>query len=144
MMDIQTAFQKALKSFPAATDQICDNVYDAGAAVKLFEGFSHNPPRMTANLKCTAATPTYRVRLVGADDAVLTGNPIVLADTGVSAAMAVGDNVHIEIPVVGQQTAKRFYGIFVTLAGALGTVDGTAVVRQAPQSNMPYQKAAVP
>ena len=144
MMDRQFAFQKALKSFPAATDQICDDVYDAGSAVKVFEGYSCCPPKLTANLKCTAATPTYRVRLVGADAANLTDNPVVLADTGVSAAMAVGDIKHIEIPVVGQTVAKRYYGIFVTLAGALGTVDGTAAVRLSPQSNMPYQKAAVP
>lgn len=146
MIDVQMKFQPTVKSLVAATvNQISDNVYDAASAVKVFEGYSHHAPRLSLTGKVTAGAATQvRARLVGADDAALTTNVVTIADTGLGEVIANGASFHKECVCNGQVTAKRYYGILFDTAGAAGTADVVGTVEEAPQSNMPYQKAAVP
>lgn len=111
----------------AGVDVIATNVHDAGAAVKLFEGGpGTNPLKIDVDFTAVGGTtPTVRARFVAADNAALTTNPIILADTGVSAAIVAADvPVHRELVPSGQRTAKQFYGVIYTQAGA----DNTATV----------------
>ena len=133
MIDAHLAFSPDKQSLPAALTTLSTNVLDCGAAKKLFEGFSHRPPSLSVIGLTTAGAPTLQVQLVGADDAALGVNPVVLADSGIKAAAA---RFHIEIPVIGQSVAKRYYVLKYTLVGAAGTVDVTGIVGMDPQSNL--------
>lgn len=146
MFDIQNKYQPTPKSLVAVTtDQISANVYNAGAPVKLFEGFSHHAPRLFVSGKTTAGAVTQvRVRLVGSSAAALNANLVVIADSGLGDAMANGTVFHKELVCVGQATARQYYGLLFDTAGAAGTADVVGGVKMAPQSNMVYPKAAVP
>jgi hypothetical protein len=110
----------------AGVDVLSTNVYDAGSAKKVFEG--HGDPDLKIDVTVTAAagpTPNFRARLVGADNAALTTNPITIADTGVISGIVAGDlPIHRELVPQGQRTAKRYYGVIFVQSGA----DHTATV----------------
>ena len=133
-------------------DQISTNVHSTQAAKRLFEGFNQSPPYLAFGYKITAGTGalSIRCRLVGADNAALTTNPEIIADTGVQTldkdgtALAIGDEVYYALPLNGQRTPKQFYGCFYTQGTADQDGEATAVITQAPQTNMPTRKAAVP
>lgn len=153
MTDVNFKFEPTPKDMTVGVaDLISTNVYDAGANVKLFEGTSPKPAYLTGMYKITAGTGalSFRVRLWGADAAAGTGNPVILADSGVitldsdGTALAVGDVIPFAIPVVGQRIAKRYYGVFTTQGTADQDGEYTAIIAEAPQTNLPARKAAVP
>lgn len=130
------------QSLPAAQVSNSTDVYDAGEAKKLFEGFSPKKPIFKVSGKVTAGAATQiQAKLVGADDAALTQNVVVIADTGQTAVIASGGLIDLEVACFGQTTAKRYYGVIYTMTGAGGTADVSAFVTEAPQSNMPSQVA---
>jgi hypothetical protein len=141
------------KNMAAGTaDQVSTNVYDAGAAKNLFAGTPVVMPKLNGAIKVTAGTGalSVRVRYVGADNAALTANPVIIADTGVilvradGTALAIGDVVPFSLPLFNQQTAKEFYGAIYTLGTADQDGEVTAMVVMFGQTNMPVRKAAVP
>jgi hypothetical protein len=138
--DMQGAYDPTPHSLTGTDDVISTNVYDAGAAVKLFEGFSQKPPKLCATWENTGdggggAGLTGQIKLVGADSANLATNPIVIADSGIFALTAL-EFKKFEIPVLGQSTAKRYYGVIFDQGGTTPTADVTAILAEAMQSNM--------
>lgn len=136
-------------------DTISPNVYDAGAAIKLVGGPAGEKLAVQGKLVVTAdANPTARARLVGADNAGLSTNPVILADTGIiakkddgSTALASGDTVYFVMRPGAQRWSKRYYGVVYTLGGTNpDTVAATGKCNMMlnPQTNMPYVKAATP
>jgi hypothetical protein len=141
---------------PAITDSntatISTNVLDTVTAVRLFSG--PDTVVLCGRFPVTAAAnPTVKVDFVGADNAALTSNPVVLASTGIIAtdeagvALVSGGVVDFQVPIRGQTKAKEFYGCFVTLGGT--TPDTVADAKQlylvlTAQSNMPADRAAIP
>lgn len=133
-------------------DQIGSNVYDAGSAKKVFEGFPQKPARLAGQFKITAGTGTlsWRVRYVGADNAALTTNPVILADSGVQTldtdgtALAINDFATFSMPIQGQTVAKQYYGPIYTMGTADQDGEVTASVVETGQTWMGYRKAAVP
>ena len=124
------------QSLSGTSAQLSTNVYDAGKAVKFFEGNGGGE----LEIEVTAAggtSPTFQAQLVGADNAALSTNPIVIADTGTSPALAAGD-----LPVLyrlhpnNQVTAKEFYGVKFTQGGTSPTATVNARIGQAAQNNM--------
>jgi hypothetical protein len=152
ILDANFKFDVTPQSISTTSDVISTNVYDAGAAKKLFEGLPPDTCELVVGCLMTAGTATlsWRARLVGADNAALTTNPIVLADTGVNtlddtgATLANTSFCTRTLPIAGQTVAKRYYGVFYTLGGTTPTANVTAVITQAGQNWMPYKKAAVP
>lgn len=123
------------QSLSGTTETASTNVYNAGAAVKLFQG------RAGAKLavQVTAAggtSPTFRAKLVGADNAALTTNPVVIAETGVSAVIASTDlPVLYELNPGLQSTAKQYYGVLFTLGGTSPTATANAQFAEDAHSN---------
>lgn len=115
------------------TATVSPNVFDAGAAVKLF-GNRGSDLKVVGHAVCTADdNPTLKVELIGADNAALTTNPMTLGSTGVSAlgpdgatAWASGADIPFTIKVQRQFVAKRYYGLMVTLGGTNPDTAGTA------------------
>lgn len=114
------------------------NVYDAVNATKLFAGNGGG----TLAIEVTAAggtSPTFQAQLIGADSADLATNPVVLADTGTSAAIAAADlPLLYELEPNNQAVAKRYYGVKYTLGGTspTATVNANVVYEDAAQNNM--------
>ncbi len=102
------------------TPVVSDNVYDAGSAIKLFGG-ADNSMRVAISVvdfEAGAAATTWRAQLLGADSADLEDLPIVLADTGESAALTTAllpSTVYLE--PAEQMEAKRYYGVWLTMTG---------------------------
>ena len=156
MLDLYLTFDQTPKNLAAGVaDQLSTDVLDEGTTPlkKLFEGFAPLPPKFCVTYKITAGTGvlSFRARLVAADNAALTTNPIILADTGVQtrkqtsdAVLAIGDQLIFEIPVTGQYVAKQFYGAIYTKGTADQDGEVTCYVGGAIQSQMPARKAAVP
>ncbi len=119
------ANQQVHTNLVVGTDTISTNVYDAGAAIKLFEGGSE----LDLCVEYTTiggTTPKFRAWLVGADDAAGTTNPIILADTGLTDTIVAGDLPVLKRMRVGQQrTAKRYYVLFVESGGGGNDCDTT-------------------
>ena len=140
MLDLYLTFDQTPKNLAAGVaDQLSTDVLEEGTPPlkKLFAGFAPLPPK-------------FRARLVAADNAALTTNPIILADTGVQtrkqtsdAVLAIGDQLIFEIPVTGQYVAKQFYGAIYTQGTADQDGEVTCYVGGAIQSQMPARKAAV-
>jgi hypothetical protein len=149
--DANFKFDVTPKSITGTADVLATNVYDAGAAKKLFEGFSPKPPLLHCFARCTGGTtPSIRFRFVGADNAALSTNPIIIADTGVisnddaGVALAANGLVQRVLPLWGQTIAKQFYGPIYLQGGTTPTADVTAVISEATQTWMAAKKAAVP
>jgi hypothetical protein len=67
-------------------------------------------------------TPTLRARFVGADNAALTTNPIILADSGVSRTIVAADiPLAIELVPSEQMDSKQYYGVIFTQSGTSPT-----------------------
>lgn len=145
-----------LFGLPAITNSntatVSTNVLDAGSAVKMFGG--PKVGKICARIAVTAdASPSIKVDLVGADNAALTSNPVVLASSGVvatdeaGAALTSGGIVDIQFGVGYQTAAKQFYGLVITLGGTnpdilVDAKQGYLVLDA--QTNMPGARAAVP
>lgn len=93
-------------------DQVSTNVLDAGSAKKMFAG-SPGKFKIGVHVKTVGGTtPNIRARFVGADNAALTSNPVILADTGQSRALVAADLPQVYELVPGnQKDAKQFYGV---------------------------------
>ena len=143
MLDAAWAFDATPKTVTATGNST--NVNDQGSAKKLFDGTGRIPFRISGFYKGNSGTnPTIRVQFVGADDAALTSNVLVIADTGVSPVLSAGVLVPFELVPQLQTAAKRFYGLIYTLAGTTPNIDVMAVGVLDGQSAYPAQKAAVP
>lgn len=124
---------------PAITNSntavVSPNVFDAGLATKLFTG----PPGKVklfyrANVTGVgAADGSINISLVGADNAALSSNPIVISSTGVvttledGTAIGTGGVVVGALDLSGQTVAKRYYGLMVTLGGTTPDLVGTVL-----------------
>lgn len=124
------------QSLTGTSDVVSTNVYDAGSAVKLWQGGGRAPKVLIQQTASGGTTPTLRARFVGADDAGLTSNVITLADTGVSAAIVAADLPRlIELVPNYQTTAKRYYGLIYLQGGTTPTATVNAQVGEANQTN---------
>lgn len=125
--------QQSLSGTSAANST---NVYDAGSAKKLFEG---NGGGVLA-IEVTAVggtSPTFQAQFVGADDAALSTNPVVLADTGASKVLAATDlPVLYRLRPSNQKDAKRYYGVIYTLTGTSPTATANANIVESAQNHM--------
>lgn len=112
------------------------NVYDAGSAVKLFQGGASDFRFIVTATSVAGTTPTLAVALVGADNAALTTNPVTLASAGAASPDALG-NITLQMNPSAQTSSKRYYGLFYTQAGTTptSTVNAEATVGNA-QSNL--------
>lgn len=132
IIDALLTFSKQ-QALTGTSDVVSTNVYDAGAAKKLHQGAGG----LKIAIQVTASggtTPTFRARYVGADNAALTTNPIILADTGVSAAIAAADLPLIYDLIPSQQTTdKRYYGVIYLQGGTTptATVNANGVIDSA-------------
>ena len=136
----------------STADTVSTNVYDATSAKKLFAGAMEKPGifgRIT--LSAGTGTLSVRARFVAADNAALTTNPEILADTGVhlnkadgSTALANTDTFTFTLQPANQFAPKRYYGIIYTLGGTTpsATCDGRFSIDD--QSNMAGMRAATP
>lgn len=119
------------------TDVVSTHVYDAGEAVKLFEGVGGREKLVVQVTEVGGTDPTFRARYVAADNAALTTNPIILADTGVSPALAAADIPKLyELRPALQTTAKRYYGVIFTMGGTTPTAKANAFVAETSQSRL--------
>jgi hypothetical protein len=138
----------------STADTVSTNVFDAGNGVattkRLFDGAES--AKVAGRITLSAGTsPTVRARLVGADNAALTTNPTILADTGVisvkadgSTALANTDTVYFQMEPAQQHAAKRYYGMMFTLGGTTPSATCDARLVLDSQSNMRGLQAAVP
>jgi hypothetical protein len=123
----------------AGVDVISTNVYDAGAAKKLFGGGDNDAELALEATATGGTTPDLRCRLVGADNAALTTNPIVLAETGVVANAQLVATVPFKrrLIVNNQETAKQYYGLIWVQSGAnhTATVNGQIALGKGHQTH---------
>lgn len=132
---------------------VSGNVYDAGSAVRLFNG--PDSPVVTGKSVITAdANGTIKVELLGADDAGLTTNAVICGSTGIisvkddgSTAIGTGYTVNWQIKAINQRATKRYYGLMYTLGGTnpdLDVSESTASVSFVAQTNLPGDRLATP
>lgn len=88
-------------------DQLAARVLGAGQEIELMTEFSAT----------VGAVTTLQAQLVGADDNAFAVNKVVIADTGVSAAMAAGSSGLLRAAVKVTKP-KRFLRVEYTVAGA--------------------------
>lgn len=134
----------AAQALTGTSDVNSTNVYDAGSAKKLFQG-SGQPVKVSGVAKCTGGTsPTFRARFVGADDAALTSNVVILADTGATGVLTSGDRVPFELTPSMQTASKRYYGVIYLDGGTAPTITVSAALVASGQTNQVEFQAAVP
>jgi hypothetical protein len=111
------------QSLTGTSDVISTNVYDAGSAKKVFGGSAGLAPKVAVTTSASGGTsPTFRARLVGADNAALTTNPIILADSGVSRVLTATDVPYaVELIPAEQLDSKQYYGVIYTQSGTSPT-----------------------
>jgi hypothetical protein len=116
---------------------VSTNVIDQASAKKVFAG--HQRAYIAVTVSAVGGTnPTFRARFVGADNAGLSSNPIILADTGVSRILTAADlpyQVQLH-PGPSQLDAKQFYGVIFTQSGATHTATATAAIQDSQQTHM--------
>jgi hypothetical protein len=152
ILDFYFQFDKTPQSVSTTSDVLSSNVYDAGSSKKVFEGYGPKPCKLHVGVRMSGGSGSlsWRARLVGADNAALTTNPVILADTGVQlngdsgSAYAVNDMTQRVIDLLGQTVSKRYYGMIYTLGGTSPTADITAVISETVQTWMMAHKQAVP
>lgn len=137
MIDAKFDFGKG-QALTGTSDVLSTNVYDAGSAKKLFGGSGARPARIGITQTATGGTsPTLRARLVAADNAALTTNPIILADTGVSRVLVAGDVPRVmQLIPQDQIDAKQFYGIIYTQGGTSPTATVSAALMADVHDNL--------
>lgn len=125
------------QSLTGTSDVNSTNIYDAGlpgpgaVAIKVFDGGGRPFKVMVEATASGGTNPTIRARLVGADDAALTSNVIILADTGVSRVLTASDLPWTaELVPSSQMDAKRYYGVIWTQSGTnpTATVSANGVI----------------
>jgi hypothetical protein len=125
------------QSLSGTSDTVSTNVYNAGSAIKLFCG-AGEPMKLAVQVTAAGGTsPTFRARLVAADNAALTTNPIIIVDTGVSAVLTAADlPVLYELLVGLQVTAKQYYGVIFLQSGTSPTATANAFLAHGVASNL--------
>ncbi len=113
------------------------NVYDAGSAIKLFSG-STGAAKLLVTLTAdnVGTTPTLLVRFVGADNAALTSNAVVIAEIGSFTTTAADVGRQWELALAGQKTAKQYYGALVTQGNDDNSRTLNIQIVETPQTNM--------
>jgi len=131
------------QSLSGTSDVVSTNVYDHKTAAKLHAGTAGGKVKIQVTVEGPAANAdnTLRARYVGADNAALTTNPIILADTGVVALAetttpANGTQKVFELYPGEQETAKQFYGVIYTQGGTSPTFTVSAAPVAAGQTNL--------
>lgn len=152
MAYIDGAFDFGSTAISSSTsDTASTNVTDLGSAKKLYAGATSVKVKGQIVLSAGSGTLSVRARLVGADNAALTTNPEILADTGVhlnqedgSTALANTSTFRFQLTPSDQRAPKRYYGMVYTLGGTTpsATCDGRVVLDG--QTNQQAAKAAVP
>jgi hypothetical protein len=125
------------QNLSGATSTNSTNVYNAGSAKKLFGG-AGEPVSLAVHVTAAGGTsPTIQAKLVGADDSGLSSNVIVIADTGVSPALAASDLPYaLEVVPAQQKTAKQYYGVIFVQTGTSPTATVNAALTIDAQSNL--------
>lgn len=127
------------------------NVTDLGSAKKLFAGATSMKVKGQVTLTAGTSTLSIRAQLVGADNAALTTNAEILADTGIhlnqedgSTALTNTSTFRFCLTPSDQRAPKRYYGILYTLGGTTPSAncDGRLVLD--PQTNMQAAKQSTP
>jgi hypothetical protein len=135
----------------STSDTISTNVYNAGSAKKLLAGPHSVSIQGRVTLSAGSGTLSVRARFVGADNAALSTNAEILADTGVhlnkedgSTALANTDTFFFTLSPANQRAPKQYYGMIYTLGGTTpsATCDGNLVIDD--QTSMAGLKAATP
>ncbi|HWV38851.1 MAG TPA: hypothetical protein VN033_10295 [Vulgatibacter sp.] len=127
---MQFARQQALTG---TSDTPSSNTYDAGTAQKVFAGTAAAKLGITVSA-IGGTDPTFRARLVGADNSALSTNPEIIADTGV-VPLAPGDIPKVfELSPAMQKSPKRHYGVIFTLGGTTPTATANAHITSGEQS----------
>ena len=133
------------------TATVSTNVTDEGSAKKVFAGATSTKIKGQVKLSAGSGTLSIRAQFVGADDAGLSTNAEVLADTGIhltkedgTTALANTDTFRFQLTPSDQRSPKRYYGMIYTLGGTSpsATCDGRLVIDG--QTNMQGARAAVP
>lgn len=126
------------------------NVLDAQSAKIVFGG-AIGSLKVFFRTPVSADTTAVRIDLVGSDAAALNSNNIVLgshytAADELGAALGSGtQNIAGSFAITGQKTAKRYYGLLVTLSGTNPDMTaGDAYVVIDAQTNQPGARAATP
>ena len=128
------------------------NVFDAGSAVLLFTGRKAARCVWKTVMTADGGTLSITVDVVGSAAAALTA-PDLIASSGVvlntadGTAIQTTETVYGDVAVYGQTTARRYYGLLVTLGGTNpDTVAATSfghIVLDAA-SNLLRAQAAIP
>lgn len=153
MIEGQFKFDSASHALSGTSAVASTNVHDAGSAKSVFAGHSQRPPLLYFEALWVSGSSTLSIQaqFVGSDAATLDSNNIVIADTGTilvaddGTAFSTGHTaVRRLLPLVGQMTAKRYYGVLYTQGGTSPVFNVKAVIVADGQTNMPATKAAVP
>lgn len=126
------------QSLSGTTAANSTNVYDTLVAKKLFGG-GGVPPKIALAVSAVGGTsPTFRAQLVGADDAALSVNVVIIDDTGVSRVLVAASDIPLVDELIGDQQldAKRYYGIIFTLGGTSPTATVSANLVADAASNL--------
>lgn len=127
----------AQQALTGSSDVISSNVYNAGSAKKVFEGSGEEVKLAIQVTASGGTTPTLRARFVGADNAALDSNPIIIAETGVSAALVAADIPKLyELLLANQATAKQYYGVIWLQAGTSPTATVNAFICHTAPNNL--------
>jgi hypothetical protein len=135
----------------STADTVSANVMDYATASNYFGGPVSLKFKITMALSGATGTISARARFVGADNAALSTNPEILADTGVELNQDDGATALVAASVVrrtlipgGSIVPKRFYGFIFTLGGTTPSATCTVATVLDDQTSMPYAKAATP
>ncbi len=148
---IDAVFDFGSTAITAAGDFTSANVFDYAVAKQLFGGPQSVKFKTAIAISAGTGVLSGRSRVVGADNAALSTNAVIIADSGVqtlkddgATALAIGDVVRSTLIPAGQVPAKRYYGVIYTGGGTTITAAGTTAVVIDDQTNMPGARAAVP
>lgn len=152
MAMIDNLFDFGSTSISSSTaDTVSANVMDWATARAIFGGPVSVKFKVTMALSGATGTISARARIVGADNAALSTNPEIIADSGVelnqddgATALVASSIVRKTLIPAGQVQPKRFYGLVYTLGGTTPSATCTCAVVLDDQTSMPYAKAAVP
>lgn len=143
MLDNGFFFAKQ-QALTGTADVVSTNVHRAwdpgigtNGPVILFDGVDNGYVAVQITGGLGGTNPTFRARFVGADNAALTSNPVILAETGVSAVLVAADIPKLYfLPIAMQRTAKEYYGVIFTQGGTTPTTTVNAFYTYTQQSNL--------
>jgi hypothetical protein len=122
------------QALATTSDTVSTNVLDVGSAKKAFGGAGHPVKVSVGYVNASGTSPTFRARLVGADNAGLSSGVEILADTGANPVTA-GVPVVYELVPSMQKATKRYYGVVFTQGGTSPVGAATANLVLDAQSN---------